>query len=404
MSKSTLKFKLGLSALLFILHCCLAYSDIYIHNAPQFSEQNRVVSIRAYVDGSPQSVILDWTSAQGQFQMEMASDAEPGYWSAAIPAQNVLGDTLFYKVIANDGQTSQPSPDYTLYICPEYTKLKLQAMALNAKVIAKKKWNNGQDAFGLKKSDQGAETGPASIAYEKGIIYILDSANCRILHFDSKGQMRAPITVPTDLASDIAIDDSDSSLFVIAQLEDKAYRLKAGKLFQTLPLGLNRKLVFPAKFSYNSYTETLYAEDTIKQNQRREVIRKGVNVSASISPTETAPEVICDIAGNSILLRISNNPQIFAAAFDQTVFCLEESAADSSGIVWILFTLEGDYRIRRLARIDTLKSLAQTAQTDIWFSFDATRRMALTENGIVLFAGDAEEGRIVRFDYNGSVE
>ncbi len=96
--------------------------------------------------------------------------------------------------------------------------------------------------------------------------------------------------------------------------------------------------------------------------------------------------------------------RIIAITFDKPVACIEESLADSNGVIWVLYTLQGDYRMRRLARVDTSKGLAETAETDIWFSFDATRRMALTRKGVVLFAGDMKEGRIVVFDYNGGVK
>ena len=84
--------------------------------------------------------------------------------------------------------------------------------------------------------------------------------------------------------------------------------------------------------------------------------------------------------------------------FDKPVVCIEEALMNDNGIVWVLYTLQGDYRMRRLGRLDTQNGLFQTAQTDVWFSFGATRHMALSRDGVVILAGDMEEARIIKFD------
>jgi hypothetical protein len=115
-------------------------------------------------------------------------------------------------------------------------------------------------------------------------------------------------------------------------------------------------------------------------------------------------QVLAEVQGDYLMVKINNNSQIFAIDCGQAVGYIDEEMVDENGIVWILYTLKGDYRIRRLARIDTVGEQAETAQINVWFPFYATRRMTLTDNGVALVAGDLRHGRIVAFDYAGGVQ
>jgi hypothetical protein len=397
------KVQAGLFALLFLLYSSLAHGEVYMLNAKQFAQENQAIEIQAYADDSPASMFLEWTSNQNSGRIEMMPAME--HWSATISSQDVQNDALHYTITADYSQNpSATSPEYVVYLCPEYTMLKPQALILKPMVLAKKKWNSDNDAFGLVQTEDGPEHGPASIACHNDKVYLLDSVKSRVLCFDQTGASQPEVALPTTTASDLAVDPADSSLIVVSQREDIMFRIRKGRTSQILPMGLNRKLAYPSKFSYDSSSETLLAEDAAKQNRLRKVIHQGKHIKSAAQQTETNPQVLSEARGNNILLRLDGNPQIFAVTFDKPVFCIEETLADSKGVVWILFNLEGDYQMRRLVRIDTVKKLAQTAETDIWFSFDATRRMALTRNGVVLFAGNSEEGRIVKFDYAGGVQ
>lgn len=77
--------------------------------------------------------------------------------------------------------------------------------------------------------------------------------------------------------------------------------------------------------------------------------------------------------------------------------------ADPNGVIWVLFTLEGDYQTHRLARVDLAQNTAGVAQVDVLFSFDGTRRMAPTESGVVFFSSDENEGHVVTFNYGGTL-
>lgn len=398
------KIQVGVFALLFVLSSFLTHGDVYVSNSPQLAVENQVIEIQARTDHSPAAMILEWVSDTGSGRIEMTPEPSANQWLAVIEAQDVQGTKLCYTITADYVEnSSEASQEYVVHLCPEYTYLKPQAMELNAKVLVRKKWNSDNNAFGLSGAEEGPQEGPASIVCHNDTIYLLDSIKNRILCFDQDGKSQDSIPLPAAAASDMIIDETDSSFVVISQLKDKAYRVKKNRSTQALPLGLSRKMVYPARFSYDSATQTLFAEDASGQNKRREVMRKDKSITAAPQKTELNPQVIAEAQGNNIVLRLEANSQIFAVTFDKPVFCIEESLADSNGVVWVLFTLEGDYRIRRLARIATQEGLAQTAETDIWFSFDATRRMALTRKGVVLFAGDADEGRIVRFNYDGGI-
>lgn len=405
MNQFILKAQAGLVVLLVAFNCSLAYGQISLLGTPLFAEQDQAVEIQVSVEDSVESVMLQWGLQDIVGQVEMEPGAEIGYWSAVIPGQDVQGEVLPYTIVVNPNQEPVTERlEGTLYICPEYTVLEPKPMALKAKVLVKNKWNSSAEAFGLSGSDEGPEVGPASIAYDNGTVYVLDSANRRVLGFDKQGKSRRPIAVPAALASDILIDPLDSSVVVVSQLEDKLYRVKKNGTVQSLPLGLNRKLIYPTKFRYDAGLGTLLAEDAVRQNRPRAVGQHGTPETVSAEQTESDPQVLSEAAGNHIRLGFDTDPQVFDVRFDKPIFCIEEALADSNGIIWVLFTLEGDYRVRRLVRVDTSTGLAETAETDVWFSFDATRHMALTEEGVVVFAGDEEEGRIVKFDYDGDIQ
>lgn len=405
MKRVTFKVQAGLFALLFLINSCLAHGEVYVLQAQQLARANQAIEIQAFADDSPTNMVLTWNSEQGSGQVQMTLDPSPNRWLATIPGQAASGTTLRYTITAGyDQNPSEASPEYVVYLCPEYTSLEPQPMVLNAKILAKSRWNSGDNAFGLSRNEEGPESGPASILCHNNNIYLLDSVKGRVLYFDQNGQSQASISLPTATASDMAIDSSDSSLIIVSQREDRMYRIRNGRMSQVLPLGVKRKLAFPSKFNYDNSSETLFAEDSVRQNRQRGVIQKNRTVLSNTPRADKNPQVVSEAQGSRLFLRLDNNPQIFAVNFEKPVFCIEETLADSNGVIWVLFTLEGDYRLRRLARVDTANSTAQTAETDIWFSFDATRRMALTRKGVVLFAGDADEGRIVRFDYTGGVQ
>ena len=398
MEDSILKrFPIGLV----LFGCSVVFSQVNLLEAPKFSEVGHTVKIRAIAENDPVQVRLTWTSNTKSGYSNMTLNPASGYWSATIPAQAVQGTELNYAVVADydQGQTVT-SPDCILYICPKYTTLTPQTMVLEKTIVTEKKWNSNDDAFGLLVPADGSPTGPASIAYYKSNVYLLDSVKGRIVRFNNTGQSHLIGTVPTLLASDLVIDPTDDSLLVISQLEDKIYRFnKNGKIKHTRSVPMRKELVYPSKFTYESSDGTLFGQDLSQQSGLVGVMREDQNIDTAKRYVEKDPQVIFEAQGNKMLLNFEASQKIFAITFDRPVICIEEALADSNGIIWVLYTLQGDYRMRRLARVDSVRNLVQVAETDIWFAFDATRRMAVTPKGVVLLAGDMEDAKIVSYDY-----
>lgn len=377
-----------------------AFSQVCLSEAPRFAEAGRDIAIQAVVDDSAKNVTLNWTCSSGKYQAEMTADGEANRWTGTIPAQAVEGAELTYAVsAAYDDGSSTASPDCTLFICPEYTILEPQPLAVQQTILVEKEWNSDDGAFGLYKSTNGPPLGPAAIAGHDGRIYVLDSVKNRVLGFTPDGDTFTTIPVPTSGASDLIVDPSNGSILVVSQLEDKVYEFQNGQLKETRSVSLKENFEYPAKFSYDCRAKTLYA-----RNQNH--LEKLAAVSNPSSPDDLTEQqktqqVTTDVKGQNLILKTDNSPDIFAVPFDRPVGYIDETVTDGNGIVWVLYTLEGDYRARRLARIDTLNRHAETAQVDVWFSFDATRRMTVTDTGLALMAGDTSHGRIVTFDYTG---
>lgn len=383
-----------------LLSSSAVFSQVALFKAPRFAEAGRDISIQAIVDDAPKGVTLNWTGTTGQDQVAMTADADANRWTATIPAQAVEGTELTYTVTATYNDESQAaSPDCTLFICPKYSVLEPKPLALQQTVLVQKEWSNDDAALGLLKPTDGPPLGPAAIACRNNIIYVLDSVKSRVLGFTKNGDTCTTIPVPTSNASDLVVDPADDSVIVVSQLEDKVYEFQNGQLNKTRSVSMRKNFEYPAKFSYDRHSKKLYA-----RNQNRPEKLAAAPDQASTGDLTEQPkteQVMTDVQGQDLILKTDNSSDIFVIPFDQRLGYIDETVTDGNGIVWVLYTLQGDYRTRRLARIDTLNAQAETAQINVWFSFDATRRMTLTDTGVALMTGDASHGRIVTFDYAG---
>jgi hypothetical protein len=380
-----------------------AFCQVYLTQSPQFAEAGQAVPIRAFVESTPTAVTLTWIGGSETGSLDMAFNAG-GCWTATIPADAVAGTELTYTVTANDDQGSTASPDCTLAICPAYTVLEPKPMTLRQATLAETVWNGSDRAFGLLKPENGPPIGPASIAYHKGRIYLLDSVNERILSFSKANKTRTEVPIATSFGSDLVVDPTNDSLLVISQLEDKIYRIRKGKVSKTVPVPLKKSFEYPAQFVFDRGTQSLHTQQQNHRGKRAAVMSNNVSVQTADQPIKQNLPVLTDVQGHQLQVKADSNPQVFAIAFQQPVGFIDEAVVDDNGVVWVLYTLQGDYRVRRLARIDTVTAQAETALIDIWFSFDATRRMAATDTGVVLMTGDETQGRIVTFDYTGGVQ
>ena len=104
----------------------------------------------------------------------------------------------------------------------------------------------------------------------------------------------------------------------------------------------------------------------------------------------------------NILLKFKDGREL-RIGFERPVQCVEEVTMDRQGIVWVLYTLAGDYQLRRLARVDPVRQTVGVAMLDVFFVYDVARHMAPSGNGIMIVAGDTETGRLLSFEYSGSL-
>ncbi|MDB6029191.1 MAG: hypothetical protein JWM68_5414 [Verrucomicrobiales bacterium] len=263
---------------------------------------------------------------------------------------------------------------------PTYPTLTNVAMRLIRKVLVSKKWNAGADSFGLDKppaGKEGATVGPAAVTFFKGNLYVLDNPNKQILCYDQAGKLLSSVELPNTVATDLSVDASGSSLVLIDHMHDRIYKIDGNELVLLSSVPLKENFPLGTKFSYDSASETL-------------------------STQEVHQDGLCDIDGKNLVLNFKDGGKL-GIPFDRPVTCVEEIVTDANGIVWVLYTLEGDYQMRRIARVDRAKGTVGSAEVDVYFAFDATRHMAATGTGIVLFGGDNNEGRLISFNYDGVV-
>jgi hypothetical protein len=393
----------SLSVWLVLLGCSTAFSQVYLLQAPQFAEAGQAVRIRAFVETPPTTVTLSWTSGTASGEESMTLNPQRGYWAADIPSDAVAGTELSYTVTAENDQGEAASPDCTLIITPAYTLLEPRMMELHQSTLAEAAWNSNDSAFGLLKPENGPPVGPASITYHKGRVYLLDSVKGRVLGFSKADKSRTATALPTSIATDLVVDPTDDSLVVVSQLEDKIYRFRNGKLNRTESVPMKKSYEYPAQFNYDRHSRSLYTQQPNRLGKRAAVLRQGAPRQAAERSDEQNLQVLTEVQDHQLRVKLDSNPQIFAVEFSQPVGFIDEAVVDENGTVWVLYTLKGDYRIRRLARIDTINAQAETALINVWFAFDATRRMTVTDSGVALMTGDEAQGRIVTFDYAGGL-
>ncbi|MBI5381893.1 MAG: hypothetical protein HZA31_08335 [Opitutae bacterium] len=251
-----------------------------------------------------------------------------------------------------------------------------QPMRLKENVLVQQPWNSGPASFSLAKpppGQDGAISGPRSVAFLNGIAYVLDNVGHRLLGYDKDGRQVAAIALPNQFGNDLIVEANGAGLLVVDYRNNTVYRVvdnqlsivPHAKVAGTFPLG--------TKFAYDATTGRVTAED--------------IDGLADIRDGKL-------VLGNGLHLSVE-------VALEKPVACVEEATIDGQGNLWVLYTLEGDFRTRRLARIDPVSGTIGVAQIDVWFAFDANRRMTATKNGVVILAGDPKEARLLTFDYAG---
>lgn len=249
-------------------------------------------------------------------------------------------------------------------------------MRLTARKVVAKAWNSGPDALGLFiPKGEGPASGPSGLIYHRGQLHLLDSVNRRILVYDRNGEVVSTLALPTPTASDLMLDASDDSLLIVDHIADKIYKVRGVQVELLGEASVKTDFPYRTKFEYDAKT--------------KEVVESSANH-------------IADAAGGNLVIQRPGGQAPLTVKFDGPVAFVEEVATDGRGNLWVMYTQEGDYRTRRLARLDASGRVVGTAQVDVWFAFDATRRMTATENGVAILAGDSKGGRLLTFDFAGA--
>ena len=261
---------------------------------------------------------------------------------------------------------------------PAIPTLVPKPMKLARKELVRKEWNSSPEAFHRSKELEGGSDGPAAVAYVKDRIYVLDRVGERMLSYDKDGKMLSEVALPTASGQDLVVNPKDSSLIMVDQLHNKIYKVDGNEVSLLGTAELNPKYPFGMKFDWNPETEELMVQDPL------------------LTPGSA------DLQDGQIMVSLKGGQQV-ALAFDKPAF-FAYGIVDARGNTWVLFNLEGDYRVDRLARIDAEGRVAGMAEIDVFHTFDTTRRIVATENGVVVLGGDEKEGRLLTFDYAGMVE
>jgi DNA-binding beta-propeller fold protein YncE len=285
--------------------------------------------------------------------------------------------------------------------------LTAQPVHFTKKVLLDKPWNGEPDALGRFDPVEGATLGPTSVACIGDTLYVFDNndpGKRRLAVYDPNGRMSSSVPLPGGLSwADLVVDTSDSSLFVIDHALNKIYKIQGGKVSETGKVSL-RDFSLGMRFGYDEASGTLYVRDR-EQNGDIPILINGQPVDSSKRNVQTLSPVWGDFdpENNYNLLLNFKDGSNLRVAFDKRVESVDEMTMDRQGRVWVIFTLEGDYRVRRLARVDPVRKTAGVELLDLQFAYDCIRRMTPSGNGIVIVSGDDKKGFVRSYEYPGSL-
>jgi hypothetical protein len=303
-----------------------------------------------------------------------------------------------------DGEEAQPADNVG-------RTLTAKPMHLTKKVLLEKHWNSEPAALGRfvprnkDGTNEGAVLGPTSVACIGDSIYVFDNndpSKRRLAVYDKNGGMISSVSLPGGLSwADLVVDSSDSSLFVIDHALSKIYKVRDGEVTETSQVSL-RDFSLGMRFGYDESSGTLYVRDR-EQNRDIPILVNGEPVDSSKRNVQTLSPVWGDFdpENNYNLLLNFKDGQNLKVAFDARVESVDEMTMDRQGRVWVIFTLEGDYRVRRLALVDPVGKTAGVELLDIQFPYENIRRMTPSGNGIVIVSGDDEKGLLRSYEYSG---
>ena len=277
-------------------------------------------------------------------------------------------------------------------------------MTVTRKVLVSKKWNDGPDAFGMKGpgvGEEGGVWGPASVACVNGEIYVMDNVHGRILRYDKDGNAMGSVALTNpSICGDLVANPTDSSLWVIDSDFNTITKVKGDQVIQTLSVP-TRNLTDRLLWGYDAASDTLFCQDS-ERGGDIPILKNGQVLSNAERTVEHLAAVTPDLDGASSLLLDFGKGRNVRIAFGQPLECVEQIVTDGKGNIWMLYNLTGDFRMRRLARIDPVsRTVGVAVLNDVWFAVDGSRHVAPTENGVVLFVGGQQEGSLVAFDYVG---
>jgi hypothetical protein len=282
---------------------------------------------------------------------------------------------------------------------------------LTKKVLLERKWNSAPDAFGRfvptnkDGTKEGAVLGPTSVACIGDSIYVFDnndSGKRRLAVYDANGRMISSVSLPGGLSwADLVVDSSDSSLFVIDHALNKIYKVRSGEISESGQVSL-RDFSLGMRFGFDESSSTLYVRDR-EQNADIPILINGQPVDSRKQNAQALSPVWGDFdpENNYNLLLNFKDGSNLRVAFDTRVESVDEMTMDRQGRVWVIFTLEGDYRVRRLALVDPVQKTAGVELLDLQFPYENIRRMTQSGNGIVIVSGDDEKGLLRSYEYSG---
>ena len=151
-----------------------------------------------------------------------------------------------------------------------------------------------------------------------------------------------------------------------------------------------------ARFSYDAASHILSARDASQGGYIP--ILKGDTPLKDVEP-QPLGQLSAQIQDQGVIISMpdGNTVRIFVKG---TVLDVTEITQSKNKVVWFLMSMYQDDQVyTRLVRFDPAKAPAGYAWIDTQLPDDTTRRMAAVDEGVVLFEGDSNEGRLVLYSY-----
>jgi hypothetical protein len=351
----------------------------FVQSPPAYAARGAATTITAVVPGRPDAVRL----VAGVRASRMRRGRDPATWTGRI--RPGAKRTVRYSVAATYGGRVVTSEAYHLTYLDAIVDRRARPSRTVATRLLTAELGPRADQLGAETDRQAARVLPSAFAVDDAAqeIDVLDTPNARVVTYSFGGKRLAARAIGTPTATDI-VRTPDGTRYVLDPVRDRLLRLSGGTLQAVDRIGV-REDGADARLS-------LVANEVLVRGPRQGLTRRlGGRRSDVIpdTPNVTAGDGSILVAGRRVGLRIS---------VGRPVLDVVDCVVDGRGAMWAIVDVpEGSSARTLLVRADLRRMTATVGDADASVFGDVGRRLAATNEGVVVMSATASALTFTRY-------